>query len=344
MFQVFTCLTTEHDWRLVVLAGLVCLIASFTGISLFRRARATAGRTRLLWVMGAGASTGCGIWATHFIAMLAYEPGVSTSYDLVLTAASLGAAVIITGLGFGIAVYGPSRSRAPFGGAIIGAGVASMHYLGMAALEVPGYITWSWGLIALSITIGMLLGMAALVIADRDRRHSVGPSALLLTLAIVSHHFTAMGAVQIAPDPTRVFTGFSVAPISLAVAIASIATGVLGICLVGAFADRTSKEQLLLLNDALDHMSQGLAMFDKNGQLVLWNNRYEEMYSLQGRLRHGCTLVELLQQRVEVGTLDEDPIEYARRAQAATQTGKDFKHVFLLPNGRKVTGANVAKA
>lgn len=344
MFQVFTCLTTEHDWRLVILAGLVCIIASLTGLILFKRAQATIGRSRLFWVFGAGASTGCGIWATHFIAMLAYQPGVSIAFNIALTALSLGAAVGVTGLGFGITVYGPSGFRAPFGGAVIGAGVASMHYLGMAALEMPGYITWSFSLVASSIALGMFFGMGAMMIAEqRDKIHWLVAAALVLTLAIVSHHFTAMGAVQIVPDPTRTFSGLSVSPISLAVAIASVAIGILGVCLIGAFADRATKEKLSLLNDALDHMSQGLAMFDKDARLVLWNQRYIEMYSLQGRLRIGLTLEELMQHRLEVGALDEDPIVYARRAQAAALSGKTFRHVFELQNGHKIVHSEIAR-
>jgi len=95
-----------------------------------------------------------------------------------------------------------------------------------------------------------------------------------------------------------------------------------------AFADRTTKEKLSLLNDALDHMSQGLAMFGKDDRLVLWNRRYVEMYSLQGRMRLGLTLEELMQHRLEVGALDEDPIVYARRAQAAALSGKTVKPAF----------------
>ena len=344
MFQVFSCLTNDHDWRLVVLAGVVCLLASITGIALFKRARASAGSARLKWIVGAGAATGCGIWATHFIAMLAYAPGISIAYDVALTLLSLAAATAITGIGFGIAIYGPPAVRAPFGGAAIGAGVASMHYLGMSAVEMPGYISWSWSLVAASIVLGMLLGMAAMTVAERhDTRRSTIFAAVLLTLAIVSHHFTAMGAVAVVPDPTRGFGGLSVSPTSLAAVIASIAVGILGVCLVCAFADRTSKEQLLLLNDALDHMSQGLVMFDKNERLVLWNRRYAELYSLQGKLTLGCTLEELMHQRRAAGSLEEDPVEYARRAKAAALSGASFKHVFVLPNGRKVSGSNVAR-
>ena len=89
MFRVLTCLTGEHDWRLVVLAGLVCFAASIVAINIFHRANASQARTRLIWIAIAGAAIGYGIWATHFIAMLAYEPGVPTGYGTVLTALSL---------------------------------------------------------------------------------------------------------------------------------------------------------------------------------------------------------------------------------------------------------------
>lgn len=344
MFQVFTCLTTEHEWRLVVLAGLVCVIASLTGIVLFKRAQVSQDRARLLWVVGSGVATGCGIWATHFIAMLAYEPAVPVAFNAVLTALSLAAAVCVTGIGFATAVYGPARWGAPIGGAVIGAGVASMHYLGMAALEMPGYVTWSTDLVASSIVLGMAFGMASLMVAERHlKARWWAVAALLLTLAIVSHHFTAMGAVQIVPDPTRAFSGFSVSPVSLSVAIASVAVGILGVCIVGAFADHATKEKLTLLNDALDHMSQGLVMFDKNGRVVLWNQRYVDVYGLQGRSLFGCTLLDLLHYRLEVGTLDEDPEEFARRAHAAARSGNTFRHVFELPNGRKIAVSNIAR-
>src|SRR5205814_1115252 len=96
MFRVLTCLATEHDWRLVIVAGVVCFLASLTAISMFNRARATQGRARASWILAAGAATGCGIWATHFIAMLAYDPGFWVSYNVGLTALSLLVAVVVT--------------------------------------------------------------------------------------------------------------------------------------------------------------------------------------------------------------------------------------------------------
>src|SRR5215470_2051108 len=115
MFRVLSCLGGEHDLRLVALAGVVCFLASFVAINLFRHARATRGRARATWVGLAGTATGCGIWATHFIAMLAYEPGVVIAYDIGLTALSLVAAVTVTSIGLAFAVIGPGQWSAPIG-------------------------------------------------------------------------------------------------------------------------------------------------------------------------------------------------------------------------------------
>ena len=120
MFRILTCLDTEHDWRLVVVAGVVCFLASLTAVSLFRRARALSGRGRAKWIIAAGIATGCGIWATHFIAMLAYEPGIPIAYNVGLTSLSLLVAVAITGIGLAVAVYGKRSWGASAGGAIVG--------------------------------------------------------------------------------------------------------------------------------------------------------------------------------------------------------------------------------
>jgi len=168
MFQVLNCLATEHDLSLVALAGLVCLLASFAAVSLFHRALATHGGIRGRWLAGAGIATGCGIWATHFIAMLAYQPGIPVGYDIQLTVLSLLAAVAITTAGLAIASTAlPWRAAA--GGAMVGAGVGTMHYIGMAALQVPGRIIWSADLVIASVILGAALGIAALRIATRNR-------------------------------------------------------------------------------------------------------------------------------------------------------------------------------
>jgi methyl-accepting chemotaxis protein len=346
MYRVLTCLTTQHDWRLVVLAGVVCFLSSLTAITLFNRARSTQGHARAVWIAAAGAATGCGIWATHFLAMLAYHPGVPIAYSINLTALSLLAAATITGLGLAVAVVMPSRWGAAIGGGIIGAGVACMHYLGMWAVEIPGRVTWDIPLVVASIVIGMALGMAALAVAVswRGLRPLLG-AALLLTLAIVSHHFTAMGAVQIVADPTRTIAPLSLSPESLAVAIASVAIAILGMSLVSAFADRRLDDQGRLLDLALNNMTQGVVMFDTAGRLVVCNNRYLEVYGLSGDVvKPGAKLLDVVKHRFKTGSLQLDPEQYCAELMRLVASGATQSFVAELEDGRSIAVVNRAIA
>ena len=336
MYRVITCLTTEHDWRYVIVAGVICFLSSMVAVNLFHNARATAQTTRMSWIIAAGIATGSGIWATHFIAMLAYDPGIGVAYDLGLTALSLVAAAAITSLGLMAAVYGPAPWGPAIGGGIVGAGVAGMHYTGIAAVILPGSINWDPLLVAASIVLGMLLGIAAMTVAARraDRRSRL-LAAVLLTLAIVSHHFTAMGAIEIVPDPTRVVDASSLSPSLLAIAIASVATLVLSMSLVGAFVDHRVRAQNLRLAAAVDHMSQGLGMFDASGRLILVNQAYLTMYGLSGvDAKPGCTLRDLFRQRVQVGTFKGDVDRYIDSVLEEIRAGKPVDKTLEMSDGR----------
>jgi len=140
MYQVLNCVVTEHDWRLVVLGGTICWLASAVAISLLHRAKASQGHTRAIWIGLDAAVGGCGIWATHFVAMLAYDPGTGAGYNIPITLMSLVFAVAISAVGFGIALLNDRRSTMAIGGAVVGIGVAAMHYTGMMALEIPARI------------------------------------------------------------------------------------------------------------------------------------------------------------------------------------------------------------
>jgi methyl-accepting chemotaxis protein len=343
MFRTLTCLTTQHDWRLVVLAGVVCFLSSVTAITLFHRARSTAGRATAVWIAAAGCAAGCGIWATHFLAMLAYEPGLPVAYDIPLTALSLVMAAVITAGGLAVAVFSPGRRLGPLiGGAIIGGGVACMHYLGMAALQLPGHVAWDIPLVVTSIVLGMLLGMAALFVAARRQGwRALLASALLLTLAIVSHHFTAMGAVDIVPDPARAFTALSVAPGSLAIAVTSVAIAILGVSLISAAADRRLDDKGRLLGIALDNMTQGVVMFDSNARLVVCNDQYRTMYGLSGDVvKPGADLVDIIRNRISGGNLRRDAEEYCHEIISQMAAGKTLSFVTETSDGRAISVVN----
>jgi diguanylate cyclase (GGDEF)-like protein/PAS domain S-box-containing protein len=317
MLRVLTSLTGEHDLRLVALAAVICFLASVAAVTLMHRAAAATGRTRAIWVATAGAATGGGIWATHFIAMLAYEPGVAVAYGVVLTITSLVVAIAVTSLGFALAVGGRARWSAPAGGAIVGVGVACMHYLGMSALELPGRVDWAAELVIASVVVGVAFAAAAVALARFDARptYSVA-AAVLLTLAIVSHHFTAMGAVCITADPARSIDALLMSPDALALTIAGAAIALLGMCIVAGIADRRAKHLLrdrnLLLDAALNNMVQGVNMFDAQARLVLFNERYLQMYRLSPDVvKPGCTIRDLVENRIRNGTFFAiDPEKY----------------------------------
>jgi NO-binding membrane sensor protein with MHYT domain len=88
VWKILTCLTTQHDWRLVLVAALVCLTASLTSFRLYGRVAGASGGARLAWLAFTGFTAGAGTWATHFIAMLAYHPLFRTGYLPFGTAAS----------------------------------------------------------------------------------------------------------------------------------------------------------------------------------------------------------------------------------------------------------------
>jgi NO-binding membrane sensor protein with MHYT domain len=342
MFQIFNCLTNQHDWRLVVVAGLICLLASLGAVSLFHLARQSSGRQRATWIGTAGLATGCGIWATHFVAMLAYDPGVVVGYDVALTTISFFAAAVITAAGLAVAVYVRHPFAGMVGGGIIGGGIAIMHYTGMWAVQVPGRITWDWPLVTLSIVFGISLGTAALEVAKRrEDLGAVAVAGVLLTLAIVSHHFTAMGAVLIIPDPTRVVNDSILSGNWLALAVASAALSILGMSFVAAFADRRLSGQNRILDAALNNMAQGLVMFDANQRLVVYNRRYLDIYRLSAdEVLTGCTLPELLRLREQAGTATTDAKHYIENLIASISAGKIVSSTVELPDGRAILVVN----
>jgi diguanylate cyclase (GGDEF)-like protein/PAS domain S-box-containing protein len=327
MYQVLTCLTTEHDLRLVLLAGAVCFLASTVAISLFDRARSSQGYGRVIWTALDAAVSGCGIWATHFIAVLAYDPGSGAGYSIRVTVLSLVFAVLITGIGLGIALAGERRVWVGIGGAVVGIGVAAMHYTGMMALELPARISWSPGIVIASVLLGSLFGALALVVATgRNIEYRSALAALLLTLAIVSHHFTAMGAVTLVADPTIVFEGLSISPFVLSFLIAGSAVVILGISLSVASMDRRAESALsqhkILLDTALENMSQGLCMFDANGRIQLFNKNYTMMTGRTDLELRGRSLFDVLEELKAAGRWEGEPGEFVAKLVADAHAGK----------------------
>src|SRR3979490_902160 len=169
MFKIYDCIAYAHDLRLVGLAALVCVLASFAAINLLRHARKSHAYMRSLWLAVSAISTGFGIWATHFVAMLAFTPGIPSGYNIVLTILSLVAAVLLTGAGLAVSLVRDWRAAPWLGGAIVAGGIAAMHYTGMAAFVIQGIILWDSALVAASIVLGAAIGAVALPVGLRGK-------------------------------------------------------------------------------------------------------------------------------------------------------------------------------
>jgi len=143
MLRIYSCIVHDHDYRLVIVAGVICLLASLTAFSILAQAQSGTGR-RSAWLALAAFVSGTGIWATQFIAMLAYQPEIPIAYDLTLTLLSVAAAILITGAGWWTMLRG-TRLSAIAGGAIVGAGIGTMHYIGMSAAKVAGLSSGTGG-------------------------------------------------------------------------------------------------------------------------------------------------------------------------------------------------------
>src|ERR1700733_2353674 len=127
MLKIYNCIAHEHDLRLVGLAAFICVLASLTAINLLRHARKSTGNMRMLWLTVSAISTGFGIWATHFVGMLAFTPGIPSGYNIGLTVLLLLAAILLTGVGL-YASLTPNWRHGPWvGGAIVAGGIAAMH-------------------------------------------------------------------------------------------------------------------------------------------------------------------------------------------------------------------------
>ncbi len=241
MIGVLTCITTEHDLSLVALAALVCLFASYTAIELLGQACAASGRARLAWAITTGTVAGAGIWATHFIAMLAFKTPAPVFYDISLTAASIMVAVALAS--FGIAIV--AIWSAPLvGGLVLGLAIELMHYTGMAALRGPVAVSWDTGYVAASFVIGSAMGAAAMSLAMGARmQRDVILATLALTVGICAMHFTGMTAATLTPYGATSDAVDAFNPTSLAIAIAAVAMLVIGMGAVLAMMARHKAEK-----------------------------------------------------------------------------------------------------
>src|SRR3982075_1649449 len=236
----------SYNYALVALSVLIAMFASYAALDLAGRITATGGWTRAVWLLGGAGAMGTGIWSMHYIGMLAFVLPVPVAYHWPTVLLSLLAAILASVVALGVVSRQKmGASRAVAGSVLMGAGIASMHYIGMAAMRLPAICQFNSSLVVMSVVFAVLISFAALWITFhfRDEKKGIGweklAGAVVMGAAIPVMHYTGMAAASFTPSGMP-------ADISQAVRISTLGTAgivavtfiVLGLALLTSSMDR----------------------------------------------------------------------------------------------------------
>jgi two-component system, cell cycle sensor histidine kinase and response regulator CckA len=247
-----------YDHRLVALSVVIAIFASYAALELAGRVTASCGRIRAAWLMGGASAMGLGIWSMHYLGMLAFSLPVPVSYDWPTVVLSLVAAIFASA----IALYVVSRERMGVWRAVgssipMGAGIAAMHYTGMAAMRSTAMCHYNSALVTLSIVLAIVISFVALYLAflARTERRGIAwrkiVSAIVMGAAIPVMHYTAMAAASFGPsgDVPNLSHAVSISALGTT-GIAVVTLLVLGLVVLTALFDRRYSAQTLELESA----------------------------------------------------------------------------------------------
>jgi len=340
----------SYNYALVALSVLIAMFASYAALDLAGRVTAAGGWTRAVWLLGGAGAMGTGIWSMHYIGMLAFILPIPVAYHWPTVLLSLLAAILASF----IALYVVSRqkmgaSRAVAGSVLMGAGIASMHYIGMAAMRLPAICQFNSFLVVLSVVFAVSISLAALWITFhfRDEKTGIGweklAGAVVMGAAIPVMHYTGMAAASFTPSGMP-------ANMSYAVSISRLGTGgvaavtfiVLGLALLTSSLDRRFAAQTLeLQEEKLQRSEAFLAEAQRLTHTGSWAWRVagrdavhlsEEWYRIYGfDPENGPPAPELPLQRIH----PEDRAKWQEALDRAIAEKSDYEVEFriILPDG-----------
>ncbi|HSU64518.1 MAG TPA: MHYT domain-containing protein, partial [Burkholderiales bacterium] len=247
----------SYNYALVALSVLIAMFASYAALDLAGRVTAASGWTRAVWLLGGAGAMGTGIWSMHYIGMLAFILPIPVAYHWPTVLLSLLAAIVASA----IALYVVSRqkmgtSRAVAASVLMGAGIASMHYIGMDAMRLPAICRYDSSPVVLSVVFAVLISFAALWITFhfRDERTGIGweklAGAVVMGAAIPVMHYTGMAAASFTSSgmPEDLSHAVSVSTLGTA-GIAAVTFIVLGLALLTSSVDRRFAAEALELQE-----------------------------------------------------------------------------------------------
>jgi NO-binding membrane sensor protein with MHYT domain len=209
------------------LAYSLSVLGSLLGLTCTALARSSPRSGRRAWflLLASWAIGGTGIWVMHFIAMLGFGvDGAEIRYNVPITTASAIIAIVVVALGLFIVGFGrPTVVKIVLGGTFAGVGVASMHYTGMAAMQINGTVEYDPALVAASVGIAVVAATVALWFTVTVRRApAILASALVMGIAVCGMHYTGMLAMRVhlhgeGPPPSGATAFALVLPIALLV-------------------------------------------------------------------------------------------------------------------------------
>ena len=201
-------MTSYYDYSEVARSVLIAIAASYVALDLTGRVTAAMGRIRLAWLSGGAIAMGIGIWAMHFKGMLAFHLPVSVEYHWPTILLALLAAIFASAFGLYVASRQKMGWRAALTGSVImGAGIASLHYIAMAAMRLPAITRYSPLLVTASLLLAVLFSLIALLMAFdlREETRWTVPrrlgSATVMGAAVSAMHYTGMAASTFFPGP-----------------------------------------------------------------------------------------------------------------------------------------------
>lgn len=268
-----------YQWQLVAFSVFIAIFASYTTLRLASRLGWAGSTDRLYWVAGGALSLGIGIWAMHFVGMLALHLPVPVAYDPLITAFSLLPAVLASA----IALYVLSRPQVEaatrfLASLLMGAGIVAMHYSGMAAMKMSPPIVYDPYRLMLSalIAVGASWGALELVIRERSEAHRAvwrrAGGATVMGLAIAGMHYMGMAAAEFAPDAVCTVAGSGLSGNAIGLFVGLMAILVLAASLALTFYDEVAGENSFYkaLLRAQSDAGEGVLLIER-GRIVYAN-------------------------------------------------------------------------
>ncbi len=278
VLSVIKCMRDMHDVRLMVVAGLVCAVGIYASFAIGNHAARANGSARSRWGVVSTVASASTAWATHFIVLLAFKPGMPAAFEPVLTAISLTCAIF--GLGAGVLISIRVRQRWQLFGAglLVGVGVTGLHYIGQAAYLVQGTVVWNLTLVLPSVIASLpLSGLAMVAVGSRDRRIRA-TAAPLLFVSIAVLHFCGMAAMTLHFDAAKRFPDNAVSPQAITPVVAGVSLALIVLAIFGWRFDLTAKANLRhdrrRLRELADVALEGL-LICHNDIVITANNSIE---------------------------------------------------------------------